>query len=131
MHRDAHRLPLESHLLTRTCDERPLSIVVDPAFLVLAGNCVSHNCANGFRLSGPAKLAQDYPLLAGEVVKIGSDAQTPPCVVRDSAEFKVKPGISADMAASTIRRTSGPNGFCEPSLTATKRRHKHDGTAVP
>lgn len=50
----------------------------------------------------PGKLAQKYPSLAGKVVKIGADPQTPPYVVRDNVDFKVVHGISADLAAAAM-----------------------------
>jgi polar amino acid transport system substrate-binding protein len=50
----------------------------------------------------PAKLAQKYPSLAGKVVKIGVDPQTPPYVMRDSADFGKLTGFTVDLATEVL-----------------------------
>lgn len=50
----------------------------------------------------PDKAAEKYPSLAGKTLKIGADPQTPPYVMRDSADFNKIVGIDADLARAVF-----------------------------
>jgi polar amino acid transport system substrate-binding protein len=50
----------------------------------------------------PGKVAEKYPTLAGKTLKIGADPQTPPYVMRDSADFNKVIGIDADLARAVF-----------------------------
>ncbi|WP_197027167.1 ABC transporter substrate-binding protein [Methylopila sp. 73B] len=50
----------------------------------------------------PAKVAQKYPSLAGKMIKIGADPQTPPYVMRDKAGFDKVVGVDADLARAVF-----------------------------
>ncbi len=50
----------------------------------------------------PAKAAQNYPSLAGKVLKIGVDPQTPPYVTRDPEDFSKVTGFDADLARAVF-----------------------------
>lgn len=50
----------------------------------------------------PDKLAEKYPSLAGKTIKIGGDPQTPPFVMRDSADFNKIIGFDADFAKAVM-----------------------------
>ena len=50
----------------------------------------------------PDKLAEKFPSLAGKTIKIGGDPQTPPFVMRDSADFNKIIGFDADFAKAVM-----------------------------
>lgn len=50
----------------------------------------------------PAKVATKYPGLAGKTISIGGDPQTPPYVMRDSADFERVVGIDADLTRAVF-----------------------------
>jgi len=50
----------------------------------------------------PDKVAQKYPSVAGKVLKIGVDAQTPPYVMRDPKDFNKLIGFDADIARAVF-----------------------------
>ncbi|MBL8581089.1 MAG: transporter substrate-binding domain-containing protein [Rhizobiaceae bacterium] len=58
--------------------------------------------ANAAQSCEPDKLAEKYPGLVGRTIKIGSDPQTPPYVMRDSKNFENLVGIDADVARAVF-----------------------------
>ena len=50
----------------------------------------------------PGKVATKYPSLAGKVVRIGADPQTPPYVLRDGNDFNKVIGVDADLVRAVL-----------------------------
>ena len=51
----------------------------------------------------PAKLAQNYPSLAGKTIRIGVDPETPPYAMRDGNDFNKVVGSDVDLATAVMK----------------------------
>jgi polar amino acid transport system substrate-binding protein len=72
------------------------------AALIAAGAIGLPAIAHAGAVCEPTKLAQKYPALAGRVLKIGADPQTPPYAMRDPTDFSKMVGSDVDLATAVL-----------------------------
>lgn len=64
--------------------------------------CLAASAAWSQPVCEPAKAATKYPALAGKLIRIGADPQTPPYVFRDAADFDKLLGVDVELARAVM-----------------------------
>ena len=81
------------------------------ALVIVTSLCVSTSAFADEAGCEPAKLAANYPALAGKTIKIGQDGESVPFSQRDPKDFNKLIGLDADLARATFACVGVPVDF--------------------